>query len=381
MENSLEITTKQFKCQRGIYKIADINFMDADSKLLIVLEEKEDRRRGEISKNHQVFVVWDLFTTFENSIRQIDTHTLSETNKPLKMDVTLGLMNSYGNVFAVKDGGDIFSVLDLQDMTSIINPSAKAATEIEGSRKNYFRISVYLDSTESTQLIISHNTIQVWKKYCRTNIEKQEEHVRVLEYIWARNKMIDVQELKIGEREFKLEVSIPSSTPSKPQKFKTIHWPNNINVLEGACRTLFVLGEKKLSKANFDNVNQIKYLVECTQRLVRKYITRYGIFRLTSIRYPIMKYLIKSNQESLINDILNKKIGSKNGNIYIPRLYKWADEDNRSTTEIPKSDLHHAILSQKRGDSTVILKYLIDYYADNAKEYNNPGWMFTVSKA
>ncbi|RHZ79971.1 hypothetical protein Glove_139g216 [Diversispora epigaea] len=591
MGNSLEITTKQFKCQRGIYKIADINFMDADSKLLIVLEEKEDRRRGEISKNHQIFVVWDLFTTFENSVRQIDN---SETKEPLKMDVTLGLMNSYGNVFAVKDGGDIFSVLDLPAVTSIINPSAKATTEIDvkmkdpiyhaiyninGERfdaskleenriiianvepwhldKNYFRISVYLDSTESTQLIISHNTIQVWKKYCRTNIEKQEhvrvleyiwarnkmidvqelkigerefklevsipsstpseppklktihwpnninvlegacralfvlvkdggdifsvldlpavtsiinpsakatteidvkmkdpiyhaiyningerfdaskleenriiianvepwhldknyfrisvyldstestqliishntiqvwkkycrtniekqEHVRVLEYIWARNKMIDVQELKIGEREFKLEVSIPSSTPSEPPKLKTIHWPNNINVLEGACRALFVLGEKKLSKANFDNVNQIKYLVECTQRLVRKYIIRYGIFRLTSIRYPIMKYLIKSNQESLINDILNKKIGSKNGNIYIPRLYKWPDEDNRSTTEIPKSDLHLAILSQKRGDSTVILKYLIDYYADNAKEYNNPGWMFTVSKA
>ncbi|RHZ53544.1 hypothetical protein Glove_441g65 [Diversispora epigaea] len=32
-------------------------------------------------------------------------------------------------------------------------------------------------------------------------------------------------------------------------------------------------------------------------------------------------------------------------------------------------------------DPTVILKYLIDYYANNAKKYNNHGWMFTVSKA
>ncbi|RHZ79973.1 hypothetical protein Glove_139g215 [Diversispora epigaea] len=410
MENGLEITTKQLKCQRGIYKIANINFIDADSKLLIVLVEKEDRLR-EISKHHQIFVVWDLFTTFENSVRQIDTRTLSETNKPLKMkiDVTLGLMNSHGNVFAVKDGGNIFSVLDLPDVKSIINPSAKATTEIDvktkdhvyhaiyninGERfdaskleenriiianvepwhlnKNYFRISVYLDSIESTQLIISHNTIQVWKYRNNNTIE------RVLEYIWARNKVIDVQELKIGEREFKLEVSIPSSIPTKPPKLKTIHWPNNVNVLEGACRALYVLGESKHFITTFENVNKHTYLVECTQRLVRKYITKYGIFRLTSIRYPIMKYLIKSYQESLIKIILNKKI---NSNIYIPRLYKWPDEDNRSTTEIPKSDLHHAILSQKRGDSTVILKYLIDYYADNSKEYNNLGWMFTVSKA
>ncbi|CAG8826327.1 12778_t:CDS:1, partial [Dentiscutata erythropus] len=63
-------------------------------------------------------------------------------------------------------------------------------------------------------------------------------------------------------------------------------------------------------------------------------------------------------------------------------LYKWPDGDGGSTTEISKSDLHHAILCIKeRKDSTLILKYLIDYYADNTKEYNNHGWMFTVSEA
>ncbi|CAG8540442.1 7193_t:CDS:2, partial [Diversispora eburnea] len=56
-------------------------------------------------------------------------------------------------------------------------------------------------------------------------------------------------------------------------------------------------------------------------------------------------------------------------------------EDN-NRTERSKTDLHHAILCiQERGNSTVILKYLIDYYTDNAKEYNNYGWMLTVTKA
>ncbi|CAG8456761.1 8000_t:CDS:2 [Diversispora eburnea] len=58
------------------------------------------------------------------------------------------------------------------------------------------------------------------------------------------------------------------------------------------------------------------------------------------------------------------------GNIYIPKLYKWTDEgNNRSTTEISKSDLHHTIECIQKG--TVILKYLIDYHTDNTKGYNN----------
>ncbi|RHZ88355.1 hypothetical protein Glove_23g170 [Diversispora epigaea] len=412
MENGLEITTKRLEGQRGIYKIANINFIDADSKLLIVLEEKEDRHRGTISENHQVFVVWDLFTTFENSVRQND---YSEP-KSLKMGVTYRLMNAHENVFAVKDGkdanfGSIFSVLDHKDVDSIRNPSEKAMIEFDSKKfedtgtghviytmdgeridtyekneliinnvepwnpvKNYFRISIFLDHDKSTQLIISNNTIQVWKYRNNNAMEKRDKHDRVLEYIWAREKNIIVQELKIGEREFSLKVLVPSTKGFTPPKIMKIHWPNNINVLEGACRALSVLVEKKNSIITFENVNQIKFLFEHTQRLVRKYIPKYGIFRLTSIRYPIMKYLIKGCQESLIKRILNKR------NIYIPRLYKWVD-NNRSTTKISNSDLHHAIDIQERGDSTLILKYLIDYYADNTKEYNNHGWMFTVSEA
>ncbi|CAG8582551.1 3148_t:CDS:10 [Diversispora eburnea] len=381
IENGLEITTKQLKSQSGIHKILDINFIDADNKLLIILEEKEDRHLKN-SKNHQIFVVWDLFTTFENSIRQTD---YPKTKKPLKMDLTYRLMNSHGKVFAIRDSEgsegseDIFSVLDPnEDVDSIRNPSKKAKTEvyinstndhvfynIDGkscdqlaqdqiitnnvepwhSNENYFRLSVFLDSSKSTQLSISHNTIQVWKwKYLSNN--KRE---RVLEYIRARNKEMEIQELRVGEREFELRVSVPSKELHTP-KIRTIHWPNNVNVLEAACRTLFVLGKKKHSITCFTNVNQMKYLVECTQKLVRKYIMKYGIFRLTSIRYLIMKYLIKNEKSS--------------------------------TTERSKSDLHHAIKCiQERGNSTVILKYLIDYYADNSKEYNNYGWMFTVSKA
>ncbi|RHZ44909.1 hypothetical protein Glove_707g4 [Diversispora epigaea] len=424
MENGLEITTKQLVgCGEGIYKILAIDFIDNDSKLLIVLEEQQESSSGGISIQ-QIFVVWDLFTTFKDSIRQINY-----PEAPLKMDATRQLINSHGKILGVTDNNNIISVLDNQDVASILNPPAKEMTKVKikkdhvshaiydingrfdaseltenqiirnvepwNSKKDFRRLSVWLDSTKRTQLIISHNTIQIWK-YCNKNkIEKLD---RVLKYIWASQNVgsvgLQVQELKIRKQEFMLNLLIPS-TKSSTTKSVTIHWPSNANVLEGACRTLYVLREKKHIVAGHKNTKQFEYLIECTQKLVRKYITKYGIFRLTNIRYPIMKYLIKGHQESLIKYILNKKINGKNSNIHIPRLYKCVKDDdddesvsgkdNDKSLELKlksKTDLHYAILyAQRRADSTEIIKYLIDYYANNAKEYNNDGWMFTVSKA
>ncbi|CAG8483301.1 8760_t:CDS:2 [Diversispora eburnea] len=406
LENGLEITTKQLEGRRGrIYKIVAIEFIDNDRKLLIALEEETENLSGEISI-HQIFVVWDLYTTFKDSIRQIN---YSESQEPLKMDATHRLINSHGKMSVVTDSGNIISVLDHQDVALIRNPPSKEMTKIDIIEDDVFHAIYNLngerfDTSELTknQLII-HN-VEPWhskNQYFRLSIWL--DSTKILEYIWASKNVgstgLRVQELKVGEREFVLNLSIPS-TKFSTTKSMTIHWPNNINVLEGACRSLYVLGEMKHIVAGHKNSNRIEYLIECTQRLVRKYITKYGIFRLTDIRYSIMKYLIKSHQERLIKQILNKKINGKNSNIHVPRLYKRVrvDNDDKSninmsrsieklkktlkTTETiktspelklkSKSDLHNAILcTQRRVDSTAILKYLIDYYADNAKEYNN----------
>ncbi|RHZ44937.1 hypothetical protein Glove_707g30 [Diversispora epigaea] len=399
MENGLEITTKQLVGYgEGIYKILAINFIDNDSKLLIALEEKQENESGEISIK-QIFVVWDLFTTSKDSIR-IRQKNYSKAH-------IRRLINSHGNMLMVTNSGNIISVLDNQDVVSIRNPPSEKMTEVKiikddvshaiydisGNRidaseltenriirnvepwnsKKYFRLSFWLDSAKKTQLIISPNTVQIWKD---CNIKNDQ----VLEYIWASKNVgdigLEVQKLQIREQEFVLNLLIPSTKSDEPKSMVIIHWPNDTNVLEGACRTLYVLEEKKQIVAGHKNTQRFEYLIECTQRLVRKYITKYGIFRLTDIRYPIMKYLIKGHQESLIKYILNTKINGKNSNIHIPRLYKEEDNDKS------KSDLHYAILcTQQRADSTAIIKYLIDYYTDNAKEYNNDGWMFTVSKA
>ncbi|CAG8605674.1 9246_t:CDS:2 [Diversispora eburnea] len=155
--------------------------------------------------NYQIFVVWYLFTTFENSICQINYFKIQH----LKMNITHKMMNSHRNMFVIRDSEDIFSVLEYKDLALIRNLSTKAIIEIdittrdhvyhviyniEGERSNtlklaknqiiinnvelwypnksYFQISVYLDSTESTQLIISSNTIQIWKYSNYNTIEK-----------------------------------------------------------------------------------------------------------------------------------------------------------------------------------------------------------------
>ncbi|CAG8561736.1 11445_t:CDS:2 [Diversispora eburnea] len=227
------------------------------------------------------------------------------------MDITHRLINSHGKIFVVTNNGEIISLLDYPDVASIRNPSVKALTKINIIPENnvchaIYNINVYLDSIKRTQLIILHNAIQVSRHRNNHTIEKSSKCERVLEYIWARKKVMEVQEL------------IPSTNSCTP-KTMTIHWPNNINVLESTYQATFVFGEKKhIISSNFciwreeaycswsRDVNQIEYLDKFTQKL---------------------------------------------------------------------SSILHTL---KRGDSTVILKYLIDYYADNAKEYNNYGWMFTL---
>ncbi|CAG8439115.1 4379_t:CDS:10 [Diversispora eburnea] len=103
-----------------------------------------------------------------------------------------------------------------------------------------------LEETED-RLRAEISSICIWKYRTNNTIEKRDEHDRALEYIWTRDKVIDVSELKIGEREFELKVL-----------------PNKVNVLEGARRALYIFGElgEKKHVNSFKNVNQIKYLVE-----------------------------------------------------------------------------------------------------------------------
>ncbi|CAG8540480.1 7195_t:CDS:10, partial [Diversispora eburnea] len=363
MENGLEIATKRLEGQGGIYKIIAINFIDDDNKLLIVLEKKD--RQGKNSKR-QIIVVWDLFTTFENSIRQIDYPD------PLKMHLKHRLMNSHGNMFAVRDSGDsgdseeVISILDrdkVKSILNILNPPKKEKTSpgitpsdyiLDGNlgdqisidkvepwhpSKNYFQMSVFLDSTKRTKLIISPNTIQVWK-YRSNNNEKLDENDRVLEYIWAhKNKINNVQELEVREREFVLKsLVLPTPTKCSPSKIITIHWPNNVNVLEGACRSLYVLGEKKRANSviSLESVNQIESLIENYYADNTKEYNNYGWMFTVSEAIPS---LYDAKLSELVQYLFKKPCFG--------------------TTEAYTPPLNINPIEQKRGDNATVIHSLL----------------------
>ena len=92
------------------------------------------------------------------------------------------------------------------------------------------------------------------------------------------------------------------------------------------------------------------------------------------IRFDIMANLIRGDCVSIIKNILSSESNGKNMNLHIPRCYSW--EQIKKET-----DLEIAIRCTEGGyrKDTLIVKYLLDYYSDNA--IKNSNWMFTVSKA
>ncbi|CAG8455263.1 11419_t:CDS:2 [Acaulospora morrowiae] len=408
METGLEIDTKKI-VGPGLQKIVSMSFIDDDSKLLIMIEE------GDVIHKYQIFVVWDLFTTdhSENAIRR---SIRSETENPLKIDMTRPLISPQGNVYVINEDGDLSSLLNHPDIDLIRNSNAQqdmTACEIDdkdeevhhsifkvnGERvdvrslsknkviinhiepwqrdRKYSRVSAYLHSDKRTQLTIGPDTVQVWRY---RKIRDSDLHERVLEYIWAKNggDKLEIRELLIGEREFVLKLMVPSSEKYEPQPL-TIHWPNNVNVLEGACKTLCVLSDKKHEIAGSKNANKREFLLNHTLRLVKKYIKNSGLFRLTDIRYPIMENLIRSRQARLIQSILKNRKNGKNSGLHIPRLHSWVNIDGSNKLVPKKADLQIALECTRKHPNSVIVESLLDYYADNAKDHNSVGWMMTVT--
>ncbi|CAG8564581.1 6458_t:CDS:2, partial [Cetraspora pellucida] len=234
--------------------------------------------------------------------------------------------------------------------------------------KNHQRTFIYLDKAGHIQLIIGLDTIQVWRLK-RTSTNKWR---RFLEYAWVDESIgLSIEKLKVKSREFLLDLTTK-------QGIYRIYWPNNVNVLESACRFLsFIIGKKHEIKGN-SNLNRYQELIESTQRLIYRFIKQHAIWRLTNIRYEIMIDLIKSQQYSLIKLILKESVDEKNCKLHLPRQYKWDMNPKKET------DLEFAILDsthRNKNSATATVGHLLEYYVDNAYYDMNSGWLFTVTKA
>ncbi|CAG8505362.1 15595_t:CDS:1 [Funneliformis mosseae] len=417
MENGLEVTTKKFT-EKDV-KIIFFDFVENDSKLLIIIEEESHHSDDSEPEPLLVIVIWDLFSSSDNCVRRIyDTSSLFSTENAYLQRLAF----VSGKLIIITEDGTIISALEQLNIDKLLNPENNNTRNVINTtspekfgitststttitltdyhlsydllgnpldhetvqaivedpepwlqNKYYNRTTVYLDERKSTQLIIGESTVQVWRK--RKGIATDSSPKRILEYIWTNPfQEMQIQSLQVAYKEFSLVVYIPSET--SPGLQVIIEWPDKVNVPVDACKALRFLDQKSNEPTGSNYQHTFENIIQQTENIIKKYIvSKSGLWRMLDIRYDLMAHLIRGNRVSIVKNILSFKY--KNGmkkSLHIPRLYSW---DGR----VKETDLEIAIKYSKgeyRKDS-VIVKYLLDYYSDNAT--NNSNWMFTVSKA
>ncbi|GES91142.1 hypothetical protein GLOIN_2v1471210 [Rhizophagus clarus] len=424
MENGLKVATRKFK-EKNI-QILFFDFIQDDNKLLIVIEKVRYNNKTEEIDVTPIIVIWDLFDCSDNCIKRMNDNS---SLFPIEYKYSQRLVNSSGNLIIITENGSIISLLKepeivkllssesnnmrniiiydrshyLIDESFILNvlPSSSFLTGYHlvynsfGERlcfnsendkriivknpepwlynKGYKRISVYPDDNKSIQLIIGVSTIQVWRK--KKSISK------VLEYIWAnkhieKHKQFQIQRLKIGYNGFYLKLNLPSgNSPSQLGNEIEFEWPEKVNPPVDACQTLEFLEKIRSESTDLKKQLQIENLIQQTESIIKKcFFKKCGLWRLLDIRFDIMASLIRGNRVSIIRKILSSKDNDKKSKyLHIPRCYSW-------NKQIKETDLEIAIkyTNGNHRKDTIITKYLLDYYSDNAVK--TPNWMFTVVK-
>ncbi|GBC07560.1 hypothetical protein RclHR1_07530009 [Rhizophagus clarus] len=398
------------------------NGLKDDSKLLIVIEKVRYNNETEGIDVTPIIVIWDLFDCSDNCVRRMnDISSLF----PTKYEYPQRLVNSSGNLITIAENGAIISLLKESEIVkllssesnnmrniiifdrihSIVDDSLTSSSSFvtdyhliydsfgkhlcfnfENNKriiiknpepwlynKGYKRISVYLDDNKSIQLIIGESTVQVW---CKSKSVS-----KFLEYIWAnkhteKHKQFQIQHLKVGYNGFYLKLYLPSgNSPSQLGNEIEFEWPEKVNTPVDASQTLEFLEKIRSESTDLKKQLQIENLIQQTESIIKKYFfKKCGLWRLLDIRFDIMVNLIRGNRVSIIRKILSSKSnGGKSKYLHIPRCYSW-------NKKIKETDLEIAIkcTNKKHRKDTIIIKYLLDYYSDNAVK--TPNWMFTVVK-
>ncbi|GBB91622.1 hypothetical protein RclHR1_00190035 [Rhizophagus clarus] len=426
MENSLEVTTKKFN--ESNIQILFFDFIKNDEKLLIVIEEERYNEDTSEIESTPIIVVWDLFNSSDNCVRRInDTFSLF----PKTSERHQKLANSSGCLITIADDGNINPLLEDSEIVKLLEPvnsimrneiqfnksNSSSSTAIANNtstsyhsiydvygkyldskyenkiiirnpepwilnNKTYERTSVYLDDNKTIQLFIGESTVQVWRKRkSGTSSTKSSltSSTRVLEFIWTNtyNRPMKIQSLEVGHNEFSLVLYIPSKNSlSEPGDKVTLEWPEKVNTPVRACEALEFFNKKKGQPLDPKRQHQFDDLIQQTEHIVKKYLTKsHGLWRMLDIRFDIMTNLIRGNCTYIIKIILFSVKDGKNNYLHIPRRYFWGGQNVKET------DLEIAVACTKGGyrKDTIIVKYLLEYYSNNA--LSSPNWMFTVAKA
>ncbi|CAG8629689.1 4600_t:CDS:10 [Rhizophagus irregularis] len=289
------------------------------------------------------------------------------------------------------------------------------------------------DETETLQLIVGRSTVQIWHQI-------QDDGEPFLEYIWSNRipvkqesdeTKLKVEDFKYGFKygsnkglheglhekldDFHLKVywyerKEENENSKKDEheiddedkddsvmerKVKVINRKDIIekyHIVRHACKALEHLNKRYKSKRLADNyvrVHKYEEIISYIKHIVWRFAKHEPEnFKLLDVRYNIMKNLILSDCDQLINFILFGDDDNEDRNGKVCKFLTKGDLDFEGKDWIkeneslePKNNMELAIYHCKDRElkDTLIIAYLLEYYSNHATD--SAGWMCTVSKA
>ncbi|CAG8716744.1 12529_t:CDS:10 [Rhizophagus irregularis] len=423
VENGLEIASEDFG--KGV-KILFCDFINNDKTIIVIVQKSESECQ---------ILYWNLFSTSNHvkSGRKVNFVTDEENISSIaRIPGKLITVDTYGNISSVFDrlinncdpeeeGKEIHSIVIHNDNSKLVESPRKMSCSKSKNEHTiyslysqnktkplvskepwvidvYDRTSVFLDKEETTQLFIGRSTIQVWRKIAGN--KKVE-----LEYIWANNVKanreetcaLKVDELYIGDRSFYIKVRWDEL---KDNEFFEVKWPysdNHVTPIIHACDAFEHLNYRRNKLAGNKKQHVFEDMKDRISYIIWRFIkNKPNIWRLMDVRFDIMAKVIIGGSNTLIKYILFGDGKDKNWNLHIPKINRWENEDEKKfkietieekgETKIKNlSDLQIATRLCRgglEGDTrSLIVAYLLEYYAENLLKHKHIGWLSTVSEA
>ncbi|CAG8597864.1 11017_t:CDS:2 [Funneliformis caledonium] len=268
----------------------------------------------------QVFVVWDLFSSSDYCVRKIDD------TSPLFPEKRENFANASGNLFTVTERGDIISILKESEIVRLLNP-----------------VNDFMGKTISLEKFHAASSLSTDYHYVYDSggnlLDFNSEYSKIIIYNsepWVHDNRYKRISAYLDDKK-SIQLIIGKSTVQV--------WRKRRGGTAGSSPTRIL--EFIWAHSETDNQNKME---------IQSLAIGNKEFSLT-LRIPSG---ISPNPE--------------------PIKLEWP-EKSWNGTDKEFTDLEIAIECTKGGyrKDTVIVKYLLDYYSDNAAKTSN--WMFTVTKA
>ncbi|KAG9290408.1 hypothetical protein G9A89_007139 [Geosiphon pyriformis] len=391
MENSLEVATHSCKFDDGLeFSIIFVGFFDNDHKLAIFLQQQLNDKQRDIHNLGQKLCIWDLsekggietrYFNYQEAIDGLEIISIEE-----KVDFFLN------NIFRTRFPRRLTTIDSAGESNHLDENTKFQLQDYEpwNNSHDVINSSVFLDKDRTRQLVVGRHTIQIRR------VSHLHKYPGKLEYIWVVSKEISTEigpniisciipeeaspssiRLHLGyEKESPYFILLNRGAVTVPLP------PSAVTVIDCviALRILKLKRNLNLAPPKRQKLEKlISDTVEIIQDFVNSAWENPNSYRLLDVHYQLTAKMIEADCNDLVKKILNYKDSEKkNRYLHIPQFFDrviflpiyWLFEKSVTLQK-------NVLLVALENNNFAAIKYLLDYYAENA--FDNIGWMNTIT--